>query len=111
MSYRCLITTLILLTLLAVISSGNPAHAIYFQVVYNLVLIGVGIWLIIRGIHDGISHYFFLGVTAILLTAFMRYIDLIGDYMGGALLFMLFAALLFGAAKYWQRQQMKGGTL
>jgi len=100
-----------LLTLLAVISSGNPAHAIYFQVVYNLVLIGVGIWLIIRGIHDGISHYFFLGVTAILLTAFMRYIDLIGDYMGGALLFMLFAALLFGAAKYWQRQQMKGGTL
>ena len=99
-----------LLTLLAVISSGDTSHAVYFQVVYNLVLIGVGIWLNIRGIHDGISHYFFLGVTAILLTAFMRYIDLIGDYMGGALLFMLFAALLFGAAKYWQRQQMTGGV-
>lgn len=97
-----------LLTLIAVIFSGNSSHAVYFQIIYNLVLIAVGIWLIIKGIHSGISHYFFLGVTAILLTAFMRYVDLIGDYIGGALLFMVFAALLFGAAKYWKRHQAQG---
>lgn len=74
-------------------------------------LIAVGIWLIIRGIHSGISHYFFLGVTAILLTAFMRYIDLIGDYIGGAVLFMVFAVLLLGAAKYWKRCQTQGGAV
>lgn len=97
-----------LLTLIAVLLSGDSSHAVYFQVSYNLVLIAVGIWLIIRGIHSGISHYFFLGVTAILLTAFMRYVDLIGDYIGGALLFMVFAVLLLGAAKYWKRHQAQG---
>lgn len=98
-------------TLIAVLFSGDGGHAVYFQITYNLVLIAVGIGLIIRGIHSGISHYFFLGVTAILLTAFMRYVDLIGDYLGGALLFMVFAVLLLGAAKYWQRCQVPGGTV
>jgi len=99
-----------LLSLFAVLQSGNEEHAIYFQIFYNLVLIAVGVWLIIKGIHQGISHYFFLGVTAILLTAFMRYIDLIGDYIGGALLFMVFAILLLSAAKYWKRYQTKGAA-
>lgn len=102
------LTVLQLSTLTAVIFSGDTGHAVYFQIISNLVLIGTGIWLIIRGIHSGISHYFFLGISAILLTAFMRYIDLIGDYIGGALLFMVFALLLFGAAKYWKRQQSEG---
>lgn len=100
-----------LLTLVAVIVSADPRYATYFQIVYNLVLIGVGIWLIIRGIHSGISHYFFLGVSAILLTAFLRYVDLIGDYIGGALLFMVFAVLLLGAAKYWKRCQTQEGAV
>ncbi len=47
-------------------------------------------------------------MSAILLTAFMRYVDLIGDYVGGALLFAVFAALLLGAAKYWKSYQSKG---
>ena len=65
----------------------------------NVALVAAGIWLIVRGTLGGVSHYFFLGVTVILLTAFMRYVDLIGDYVGGALLFMLLAALLLGAAR------------
>ena len=96
-----------LVTLLMVLVSPNDSGAIYFQVMYNLALVGAGVWLIIKGIHSGISHYFFLGVASILITAFMRYIDLIGDYVGGALLFAVFAVLLLGAAKYWKSYQNK----
>lgn len=99
-----------LVTLLAVIISGNEEHAIYFQVATNFALIGSGVWLIVRGINSGISHYFFLGVAAILVTALLRYIDLIGDYVGGAVIFALFAALLLGAAKYWKHHQSREGA-
>lgn len=95
--------------LLAVILSRNPEHAVQFQVVANFALIGSGIWLIVRGIHSGISHYFFLGVAAILVTAFLRYLDLIGDYIGGAVIFAVFAALLLGAARYWKRHRAGEG--
>ena len=94
-------------TLIAVVVSGNTDQAIYFQIVFNLVLLATGVWLIIRGIHSGISHYFFLGVLTILLLAFLRYVDLIGDYIGGAVLFMVFAIVLLGAAKYWKRYQSR----
>jgi uncharacterized membrane protein len=96
-----------LLSLVAVLLSGNTDHAHYFQIVYNLVLITSGVGLILKGIQRGISHYFFLGIVTILLTAFMRYVDLIGDYIGGAMLFLVFAALLLGAAKYWKRIQSR----
>ena len=96
-----------LLSLVAVMLSKNTGSAIYFQVIYNLALISTGGWLIIRGIHNGVSHYFFLGVATILITAFMRYIDLIGDYLGGAALFMVFAVLLLGAARYWKSYQSR----
>ncbi|QFT54486.1 DUF2157 domain-containing protein [Microbulbifer sp. THAF38] len=91
--------------LIGVSTRGNPDLAVYLQVATNFVLISCGIWLIYRGIHDGISHYFFLGVMSILITALLRYIDLIGDYLGAALIFILFAGLLLGAAKYWKHHQ------
>ncbi|MCP3672494.1 MAG: DUF2157 domain-containing protein, partial [Gammaproteobacteria bacterium] len=92
-----------LLSMTMVLALSSAGYAIYLQIAYNLMLIATGCWLIIRGIQDGISHYFFLGVASILLTAFMRYVDLIGDYIGGAAVFLAFAALLLGAAKYWKR--------
>jgi uncharacterized membrane protein len=100
-----------LLTLLLLLVTSDDGGAVYFQVVYNLALIGLGVRLVMKGISAGISHYFFLGVAAILLTALMRYIDLIGDYVGGALLFIVFAALLFGAASYWKKvEERDAGT-
>jgi uncharacterized membrane protein len=104
-------TGFLLLSIAAVLVSGSSSHAVYFQVVCNLLLIAAGVWLIIRGIHDGISHYFFLGVASILLTAFMRYIDLIGDYIGGAAIFLVFAAVLLGAAKYWKGHLSREGAV
>ena len=85
--------------------SQNQDYSPWFQIADNIVLIVLGISLIIKGIHHGISHYFFLGIATIMLTALLRYINLIGDYVGGAMLFMLFAGLLIGAAKFWQRSQ------
>ncbi len=97
------ITTFYLCTLLAVIYSNNSTHSLFFQIASNIALIAFGIWLILQGINHGISHYFFLGVATILLTAFIRYVDLIGDYVGGAILFIFFAIILLGAAKYWKQ--------
>ena len=99
-------------TMVAVVVTGTHAdpanrevHAAVFQVLDNVALVAAGIWLIVRATATGASHFFFLGVATILLTALLRYVDLIGDYIGGAVLFMAFAALLLGAARYWKRRQ------
>ena len=57
---------------------ATVSEAIPFAIVDNLALVGIGVWLILRGSRVGSSHYFFLGIAAILLTAFMRYVDLYG---------------------------------
>lgn len=77
---------------------------VYLQVMTNCLLIVVGTWLILQGAVKGISTYFYLGLSTILLTALLRYIDLIGDYVGTAVLFVGFAAILLGAARYWQKR-------
>ena len=99
-------------TMVAVVvtsAHADPAdlevHAAVFQVLDNVALVAAGIWLIVRATATGASHFFFLGVATILLTAFLRYVDLIGDYIGGAVLFLAFAVLLLGAARYWKRRQ------
>lgn len=89
--------------LLGVLLLRDPEQAVVFQVIANLLLVASGVWLIVCGIRERISQYFFLGVTTVLITALLRYADLIGDYVGGALLFLLFAAVLLGAARYWKK--------
>ncbi|WP_036229751.1 DUF2157 domain-containing protein [Marinobacterium jannaschii] len=89
-------------------ATDQRSDAVLFQIGFNIALVCWGIYLILRGIQQGSSHYFFLGVVAVLLTAFIRYIDLIGDYVGAAIMFMVLAALLLGAAKYWKHQQRGG---
>ena len=91
----------------AMIATTTEAGAVYFQALNNVALIAAGIWLIVRGTVRGVSHYFFLGVTVILLVAFMRYVDLIGNYLGGAILFMTLAGLLLGSAQYWKSRQSR----
>jgi hypothetical protein len=73
----------------------------------NLMLVVTGIWLIRRGIDDAITHLFYTGVGVLLLTALLRYFDLIGDYIGGAILFMIAATVLFGAARYWRSRMLQ----
>ena len=97
-------TAFFLVSFFAVLGT-NSADAIYFKVVYNIALITMGIGLILRGFKSGVSHYFYLGIAVILLTAFIRYIDLIGDYIGGAALFMAFAVLLLVSARFWKKYE------
>jgi len=76
------------------------------QILDNIVMVATGVWLIMRGFHDGVSHYFYLGIITIMLTALLRYIDLVGDYIGAAILFAVFAFILLGAARYWKTNTM-----
>ncbi len=85
--------------------SHDRELAVMLQVIYNLLAVGLGIWLIHRALGLGISHYFFLGIALILFTALLRYADLIGDYIGGAVLFAVCAGVLIGSAKFWRQQQ------
>ena len=93
--------------MVAVVATRAEHGAVYFQLLDNVALIATGIWLIVRGTTSGTSHYYFLGVATILLTAFMRYVDLIGSYLDSALLFMGLAVLLLGSARYWKVRQSR----
>ena len=103
-----ILVTLIVLcgtVMVAVVASQDESNALYFQVLDNVALIAAGIWLIVRGAAAGISHYYFLGVAVILLTAFLRYVSLIDDYVRSAMLFMILAVLLLGSALYWKARK------
>jgi hypothetical protein len=93
-------------TSVLLVAADNNAHSISFQLVYNMVLVGLGVWLIIRGISTNISHDFWTGVCALLALATLRYLDLIGGYVGGAILFMMIAGILLGVVHYWKRHQL-----
>jgi len=93
----------------AIASSDNTYHAFAWQVLANLAVVALGIGLIRRGVHHGESHAFFLGVATVLLLALLRYADLIGDYIGTAVLFVVIAVVLLGAARFWQSRQATGG--
>lgn len=80
----------------------GKAHPDWLAIATNLMLVVTGIWLIRRGINEAITHFFYTGVGVLLVTALFRYFDLIGNYIGGAILFMMAAAVLFGAARYWR---------
>lgn len=89
-------------TMAALIMCSDRDFAIWFTVADNLLLILSGVWLIISGIREAVSHYFFLGVVVILLTGLVRYMDLVGDYIGAAALFTLFAVILLVSARFWK---------
>lgn len=86
-----------------VIAGGEQLSPIVFQVIGNIALVAMGVLLIRRGIEQRVGEWFYLGIGTILLTALLRYADLVGDYVGGALLFAILAAVLLGAARFWRR--------
>ncbi|HIE65226.1 MAG TPA: hypothetical protein EYG28_05895 [Nitrospiria bacterium] len=85
-----------------VLASPIADTPVLLQCITNLFLVFTGIWLIVRAVHDTLTHYYYLGIGILILTAFFRYFDLIGDYRGASLLFLVCAAILFGAARYWR---------
>jgi len=91
-----------LAALVAVLNLSEP-HSTALQVADNIVLVMTGVWLIVQGVRNGVTHYFYLGVFTVLLTGLLRYIDLVGDYIGAAILFAVFAAILLASARYWKK--------
>lgn len=77
---------------------------VWFALATNILLVLIGIVLIRRGVDQAESHYFYSGVGVLLLLALVRYVDLIGDYVGGAMLFLLASVIMIAAARYWRRQ-------
>jgi uncharacterized membrane protein len=96
-----LIAAYALLSLLPA-ATGESSAAV-FAIVTNVIVLLTGIYLIRKGVRDSLGASFFLGVATIVILAFLRYVDLIGDYIGGSLMFMIGAGVVFGAAKYWNR--------
>ena len=89
-------------TLLFMLDAIGFSHALIFAITANLMVVFSGIWLIRQGIDTGTTHLFYTGVFLLLILALCRYLDLIGDYVGGSLLFMVGAGVMFGAARYWK---------
>lgn len=88
--------------LAAVVFLGHQDHDVVYQIIVNLCLIVCGILLIVRGTRSDTSHYYFMGVGTIVITALLRYFDLIGDFIGGAVLFAVMAAIMLAAARFWR---------
>lgn len=85
--------------------------ALWAQVLTNVAAVVVAVVLIVRGIADGVRQYFFMGIFLIIVIGFARYFDLIGGYIGAALLFLFFSFVLLGAAKYWKNRVAKESCL
>lgn len=83
----------------------DKSASLSMQVLDNFILILMGVWLIVRGIRYGITHYFYLGVLTVLGNGLLRYIDFVGDYIGAAIMFAVFAGILLVVARYWKNQQ------
>lgn len=96
--------------LLGVIFTADDDASVIFQVVDNIALVVTGIWLITNGIKNGVSYFLYLGIVTIFLTGLLRYIDLVNDYIGATILFMIFAAILLATAKFLKRSNTKQGV-
>ena len=99
----------LLVVLISLTTTGKNADlALMLQLFGNFACVGSGIWLIMRALRDSITLYFYTGIGVILITALLRYADLVGDYIGGSLLFLFFAAVLFAAARFWRAHTRAG---
>lgn len=80
------------------------SSAILLAVVVNLALLVLAITLLGRGLDTGQSHLFYTGVAVLLLLALLRYVDLMGDYIGASLMFAIAGLVMMAAARFWRRR-------
>jgi Na+/phosphate symporter len=79
--------------------------AIYFQIITNLLLFLLGIRVLTEGLKTMHGASFYAGISIILTQVFLRYVDLIGHYIGGAALFFIAGLIMIAAAKYWKNHE------
>ena len=93
--------------LIAVHTGGVPDQALVWAVASNLLLLLLAMHWMRRGLLEGEGGLYVTGLIAILTLALLRYLDLIGGYLGAAGLFLGMAALLFVAGRYWRRREAR----
>ena len=86
---------------------ATPDSAIAFAVIVNVILLASAIRLILRGLELHASYLFYTGVMVVLLQALLRYVNVIGDYVTGSILFLVAGGILFAAARFWQHRMME----
>ena len=84
-------------------TGGAVNAAIAWQVAGNLIAVCCGIAFIMEALQETSTASFYMGVGLLLLVALFRYFDLVGDYVGAAILFMVCAGIMMGAARFWRR--------
>jgi hypothetical protein len=105
---RSPLTGVALVALVLIHGLGRPEQSLYWSLAANLLVVWVAMHWLRRGLADGDGRGFFSGLGTLLLLALLRYLDLIGDYLGGAALFAVMAAVLYGGARYWRGRAGEG---
>lgn len=101
--WLALVPTLLLFALAWWVPASAEA-ALWLAVLVNLVLLGLAVGLLARGLESAQSHLFYTGVVVLLVLALLRYLDLIGDYIGGSVMFAIAGLVLMAAARFWRRR-------
>lgn len=104
---RPLVAPAVAALLIAVHTGGVPDQALVWAVAANLLLLLLAMHWMRRGLLEGEGGLYVTGLVAILILALLRYLDLIGGYLGAAGLFLGMAALLFVAGRYWRRREAR----
>jgi len=84
---------------------NNNIHPydIILATVINFMLVIAGIWFIFTGVQTATGADYYFGVFTLLMTAVLRYFNLIDNYLTGAGIFFLAAVIMFLAARWWQK--------
>lgn len=99
------ITTVTCITYLSPDSAGAKDTAELLQLLTNFAAVASGIFLVCRAIDDNSTAGFYGGLVLIGGIALLRYIDLIGDYIGGTILFLVFGFALLACGYLRERSQ------
>lgn len=102
-AYTCFFCFCSLIILLLKGPGIYSAYTVFLQVMTNFALLMTGIWLIYQGFQTSSSSVFYIGVGLLLITALLRYFDLIGDYIGGAIVFFVAGCIMLVTARFWKR--------
>ncbi len=104
---RPLVALAVAALLIAVHTGGVPDQALVWAVASNLLLLLLAMHWMRRGLLEGEGGLYVTGLIAILTLALLRYLDLIGGYLGAAGLFLVMATLMFVAGRYWRRREAR----
>ncbi|MEX2015729.1 MAG: DUF2157 domain-containing protein [Candidatus Hydrogenedentales bacterium] len=89
-------------------ADNDQLAALLPTILANIAMIACALWLVALGLREDRGRPFAAGVIYFLLWAFLRYIDLFGDFggmLGAAAVFFLCGATLFGVAMYWRKRK------